>query len=519
MQYKLGIDVGGTNTDGVLLDENMKVIASAKTPTTEDVQSGIEATISKVLEQSMVNKADIKFAMLGTTQCTNAIVTRKGLNKVGVIRIGLPAGAAIAPMYSIPEDLTNTINVGNYQVYGGHEFNGELISPLDEDHIRKIAEELKGKTNSIAITSIFSPVNDSQEIRAQEILEEVLGTAEMTYSLSSNIGSIGLLERENATILNASIINVAKRTTEGFQNALMSHGIDSEVYFCQNDGTLMSKEYTLKYPILTVACGPTNSLRGASFLTNQNDAIIVDIGGTTTDIGVLQNGFPRESSLSVELGGVQTNFRMPDIYSIGLGGGTIVTVTEDEIQIGPDSVGYKLVEKATVFGGDTLTVTDIAVAKGVLDLGDKEKVTHLEDTFVDKAYAKIIEMISQGVERMKTSADDVPVVLCGGGSALIKGDIRGASRIFQPESGAVANAIGSAISDISGDLDRIYDISPDNRVAMIEAIKDEAIQNAVAAGADPERTTIISFEDVPLAYLPGNATRVKVKAAGALKAV
>lgn len=518
MQYKLGIDVGGTNTDGVLLDENMTVISSYKTPTTEDIQSGIEATIAKVLENTTVDKKDIKFAMLGTTQCTNAIVTRNGLNKVGVIRIGLPAGAAIAPMYSIPKDLTDAINAGAYQVHGGHEFNGELISPLDEDRIREIAKELKRKTNSIAITSIFSPVNDSQEIRAQEILEEELGTEGITYSLSSNIGSIGLLERENATILNASIINVAKRTTEGFQKALQSHGIDSEVYFCQNDGTLMSKEYTLKYPILTVACGPTNSLRGASFLTQQSDAIIVDIGGTTTDIGVLQNGFPRESSLSVELGGVQTNFRMPDIYSIGLGGGTIVTVNGEDFQIGPSSVGYKLVEKALVFGGDTLTVTDIAVAKGVLDLGDKDKVAHLDDAFVDTVYNAILEMISQGVERMKTSADDVPVVLCGGGSALIEGDIRGASRIDQPESGAVANAIGSAISDISGDLDRIYDISPDNRTAMIEAIKVEAIQNAINAGADPDNTVIISFEDVPLAYLPGNATRVKVKAAGALKA-
>src|SRR5699024_6395983 len=200
------------------------------------------------------------------------------------------------------------------------------------------------------------------------ILIEELGE-DISFSLSSEIGSIGLLERENATILNASIIDVDKKTILGFEKALQQNGITASIYFCQNDGTLMSKEYTVKYPILTVACGPTNSLRGASFLSDYKDAIIVDIGGTTSDIGVLNNGFPRESSLSVELGGVQTNFRMPELYSLGLGGGTIVQIKNNDFQIGSDSVGYRLPAEAKIFGGDVLTVTDIAVAKGILSRG------------------------------------------------------------------------------------------------------------------------------------------------------
>src|SRR5699024_11953250 len=158
-----------------------------------------------------------------------------------------------------------------------------------------------------------------------------------------------------------------------------------------------------------VACGPTNSLRGASFLSDFNNAIIVDIGGTTTDIGVLNNGFPRESSLSVELGGVQTNFRMPDIYSLGLGGGTIVQIKNNDFQIGPDSVGYRLPAEAKIFGGDVLTVTDIAVAKGVLDLGDRTLVEDLNTRLVDEIYEEILKMIERSIERMKTSAADVPV--------------------------------------------------------------------------------------------------------------
>src|SRR5699024_4628428 len=293
MRYKLGIDVGGTNTDGALLDANMNVLTAIKHPTTNDVESGIVEAVEKLLSSSAADKSQIDYAMLGTTQCTNAIVTRKNLNNVGVIRIGAPAGTAIEPVYSMPDDLKAIIGNYIYQVRGGHEFNGDLITELDEEYLQEIAAELKDKVNSIAITSIFSPVNKEHEVRAREIIEEIVGE-DVAFSLSSEIGSISLLERENATVLNAAIIDVAKRTTEGFEKALKSNDVDCEVYFCQNDGTLMSKEYTLKYPILTVACGPTNSLRGASFLSNYTDAIIADIGGTTTDIGILNNGRSEE---------------------------------------------------------------------------------------------------------------------------------------------------------------------------------------------------------------------------------
>ena len=95
---------------------------------------------------------------------------------------------------------------------------------------------------------------------------------------------------------------------------------NAEVYLSQNDGTLMTMEHARRYPILTIACGPTNSIRGASYLSRRDDAIVIDVGGTTTDLGVLSHGFPRESGVAVTIGGVRTNFRMPDLVSVGLGG-------------------------------------------------------------------------------------------------------------------------------------------------------------------------------------------------------
>lgn len=514
--YRIGIDVGGTHTDAVILDESYNVISVVKSPTTEDVSTGIYAAMKDVVASAGVPVEKIKFAMLGTTHCTNAIVERKRLNNVAVIRIGAPATLAIKPLVGVPEDLKAILGKHVYIVRGGHEFDGREIVELDEQHIYDIANEIKGKVDSIAIISVFSPVVNSHETRVAEILAEVLGD-DIALSLSNEIGSVGLIERENATILNAAIVNVARSTADGFVQALKREGIHAKVFFGQNDGTLMSVEYTVKYPILTIACGPTNSLRGASYLTNQSEAIVVDVGGTTTDVGVLIGSFPRQSSLAVEIGGVRTNFRMPDITAIGLGGGTIIRIADDgSFQIGPDSVGHLLHKKSLIFGGDTLTTTDVAVALGKVELGDSSLVVHLDNALLERIYDDMIEMVEETVDKMKTSSEPVPVILVGGGSILFPAELKGASVVIKPNNSGVANAIGSAISQVSGQIERIFSMNELGREKTFELAKDMARQEAINAGADPNELVIVDFEDVPLAYLPGDATKIRAKSAGPL---
>jgi N-methylhydantoinase A/oxoprolinase/acetone carboxylase beta subunit len=515
--YRIGIDVGGTNTDAVILDEAFNVISETKTPTTEDVSSGIYKAMREVINASNVPLSSIKYAMLGTTHATNAIVERKRLNSIAIIRLGAPATLAVKPLIGVPDDLRETLGKYVYIVQGGHEFDGREIMPLDEKALYKIAEEVKGHVDSVAVTSVFSPVSRDHEERAAEIMREVLGE-DMPVSLSCEIGSVGLLERENATILNASVVNVAKTTINGFVNALKEEGIhDARVFLGQNDGTLMSVDYALKYPILTVACGPTNSLRGASYLSGHDNAIVVDVGGTTTDVGVLVGSFPRESSLAVEIGGARTNFRMPDLVSVGLGGGTVVRIKDSgAFAIGPDSVGYRLTEKALVFGGDTLTTTDVVVALGKAEIGDPEKVRHLDRSLLENVYKEMTSMVELAIDRMKTSAEPVPVILVGGGSILVPESLEGASEVIRPENHGVANAIGSAIAQVSGQVERVFSLDELGREKTLELAKQMAINEAVEAGADPGSCEIVDIEDVPLAYLPGNATRVRVKAAGDL---
>lgn len=289
--------------------------------------------------------------MLGTTQCTNAIVERKKLAKVGVIRLGYPATASVLPYTAWPKEMVSVLT-GEYRLAGGgYEYDGQVLSSFSEEEIRSILKEWKGKVEAIAVVGVFSSLKNDQELRVADLVAEVMGE-ETPVSCSSLIGSVGLIERENATILNSALFKVIAATSNGFENALREEGItDAQVFLCQNDGTLMSIEYARKFPILTIACGPTNSIRGASYLAGIKDAMVLDVGGTTSDIGVLTAGFPRESSLAVDVGGVRTNFRMPDIVSIGLGGGSIVRNVNNEVTIGPDSVGYRITEEALVFGG------------------------------------------------------------------------------------------------------------------------------------------------------------------------
>ncbi|MCI9486754.1 MAG: hydantoinase/oxoprolinase family protein [Lachnospiraceae bacterium] len=516
--YKLGIDVGGTNTDAVLIDEELNVAAEVKFPTSEDIYGGILGAVRAVLGESGVDRSQIRQAMLGTTQCTNAIVERKNLAPVGILRIGAPATLGIRPMADWAEDIRR-IAVGTAVVGGGFEYDGRELAPFDREAAAAFFLEMKeAGVRSIAISCVFSTVRNDHELEAAKLCQEIMGE-DVHVSISSEIGSMGLIERENAAILNAALWQVAGRFTDGFAESLEEEGIaGADVYLSQNDGTLMTMEHARRYPILTVACGPTNSIRGASYLSRLRDAIVIDVGGTTTDLGVIHKGFPRESGVAVTIGGVRTNFRMPDVISIGLGGGSIVRGHGDgSVTVGPDSVGYEITKKALVFGGDVMTATDIAVRLGMADLGDPALVADIPLELAEKALAAVCVLLEDSIDAMKVSNGDIDVILVGGGSIIVPEQLAGAARVVKPEHFGCANAIGSAISKVSGTYEKLMDYDEIPRERALEQARAEAVEAAVKAGAVRETVEIIEVEDVPLAYYPGNTNRVKVKAAGDLR--
>jgi N-methylhydantoinase A/oxoprolinase/acetone carboxylase beta subunit len=510
---RIGIDVGGTNTDAVVMS-GREVLATHKTSTTADVGSGIRAALAEVLRQAGVGATRIRAVMIGTTHFTNSIVQVRSLARVGVIRLAAPATISLPPFVDWPERLRAAVSGYAVIVRGGYNYDGSEIARPDGGEIRRVAVAIhEAGIKTVAISSVFAPVNDAQERFARDIVRAV--APDMAITLSSELGRIGLLERENAAAMNASLADMAADVVRSFGDSLAALGVHCPFYVSQNDGTLMNPELAMRYPVLTFASGPTNSIRGGGFLSGLNDCIVVDIGGTTTDVGVLAGGLPRESSIAVDVGGVRTNFRMPDVLSIGLGGGSRIRREADRVSVGPDSVGFRLREEALVFGGRTLTATDIAVAAGAR-IGDAAAVSDLDSSLISGALACIRSTLDDAIDRMKTSAAPVPIVLVGGGSILAHRDIRGASQVIVPAQAGVANAIGAAIAEVSGEVDQVYSYERDGRDAALAQAKATASDKARAAGAKPDTIRIVDVEELPLQYLPGGAVRVRAKAVGEL---
>lgn len=513
-KYRIGIDVGGTNTDAVIMN-GREVVAAVKVATTEDVTGGVRGALQQVLSLSGIAQRHISGVMIGTTHFTNAVIERKHLVPTGVIRIGLPATASIPPMADWPEDIKSMIGDACYLIKGGYEFDGREINPLDEEAVVQIAVRLKEKgIVSAVVNSVFSPVNDSMERRASELLQQHYPQCDVV--MASEVGRVGLLERENAAILNASLRQLSTKTVDAFAQALRECSLDCPFFITQNDGTLMNADFVRRFPVLTFASGPTNSMRGAAFLSGYQDAIVVDVGGTTTDVGLLQKGFPRQSATTVNIGGVRTNFRMPDTLSVGLGGGSRVRQGENGVTIGPDSVGYRISEDAKVFGGNVLTTSDIAVALGRARFGDIDAVASLTPEFLTQA-AELMDRIAQDcVEKTRLSSEPLPVIVVGGGSVLL-GPTIGGLETLRPNHYSVANAVGAAIAQVSGEVDKIFSLEHLTREQAIAEAQAVATARAIDAGARADSIKLIDKEDVPLAYLPGNATRIRVKVVGDLE--
>ena len=507
---RIGIDVGGTHTDAVLMDGDA-VVAATKALTSANVTDGILNALETILGASDVAESNVDAVMLGTTQFTNAVVERRELADVAAIRIGLPSGRGLPPKAGWPGDIASAVGDHVYLLPGGYLYDGRELAVFDSAQAERVVADIAAKNiEAVAIASAFSPMNPEPEHRVAELLRVAVPGIRITES--HRIGRLGLLERENAAMLNSALLPFADRVVASFRRALQSRGLTCPFFVSQNDGTLMDAEFVRQFPALTFASGPTNSLRGAARLTGLDNAIVIDIGGTTSDIGVLQDGFPRESNVVIDVGGVRTNFRMPDILAIGLGGGSLVR--DHGRTIGPQSVGHRLVTEGLVFGGDTLTTTDVVVAAGVADIGDRGKVADLDRPTIEQALETIMDMLNDGIERMKPSSQPLPVVLVGGGAALVAGDLEAASKLHRPEHAGVANAIGAAIAQIGGEAERMVSYRETPREEALSAISSEAIELAVAAGADRDTIKIADIEETTLSYMDEGSTKVRIKAVG-----
>lgn len=507
MSLRIGIDVGGTNTDAVVL-KGSDVVAATKVTTSEDVTTGILSALTEVMEG--LKSSDVSSVIIGTTHFINAIAQAKKLDKVAAVRLATPP-QTLLPMIDWPDKLLEAVNGGIYVCAGGSQYDGRPLNPVDEVSLREAAREIKASgVRRIALSAVFSVVNDEPEKLAERILQEEIPDA--TITRSTLVGRTGILERENATILNAALLSLAEHVVEALGEVITRVGITAPILLSQNDGTVMTLETARLFPIFTIASGPTNSMRGAALLTGIRDGVVVDVGGTTTDVGMLRHGFPREATVAMSLAGVRSNFSIPDVLSLALGGGTVIS--DDGDTVGPESVGHRIVTEAMVFGGNTLTFTDIAVAGGALPIGDASAVTGLDQGVVRRALAIAGDRVVQAIDKAKLTGADTPIIIVGGGASLLA-SVPGLEHVVIPANAGVANAVGAAFAEAGGEVDRVFALEGTTRAEILKASREEATARAIEAGADPEQVRIITSEDIPLTHLPsGAAVHVRVKAVG-----
>ncbi|KAK5393581.1 hypothetical protein LTR79_009249 [Exophiala xenobiotica] len=558
-RYRIGVDVGGTNTDAVLISLSpTQIIASHKAPTTPDVTTGIAEAVHAVVTASNVPLSAISCVIIGTTHFVNAVVQRSpSLQRVGVVRLCGGAedgfGLGVPPFVDFPKDLRRLIATQPFFCQGGHQISGSEISPIDEAELKHVAEELvKARIFNVVISGIYSPLNAAHEIRASKILidrmTELCTESGLPHrprvTMSHLISSVGFLARENASILNAALRPLAERTISGFQRAMQDIflGDPCTLYLTQNDGSVLSAPDAIELPIRTFNSGPTNSIRGGEFLwhaasseasehTGRQDALVViDIGGTTSDSGLLlPNGLPRMSSLMSLVGGVRTNFALPAVESIGLGGGSIVRPSGEDMMVGPESVGFELPQKARLFGGDVLTATDIVAASELHSpsndnplkgLGDSAYLKDLTPELVGKAKDKMRRMVEEVVDRTKVQKGDVDVLIVGGGAILIDTNkpLAGVRAVRKVKGGEVANAVGAAISRVSGVVDTVADTSQQTLKQAQDAVTELAIEAAIENGAQRETIEIAEITILPIQYVDAKA-RILIKAVGVLDVV
>ncbi|KAF4464181.1 hypothetical protein FALBO_9003 [Fusarium albosuccineum] len=542
--YRIGVDVGGTNTDAAILDiravdtPGRGVLASHKASTTKDITSGIEAAIRAVIQDSKVDQSRVLSVTIGTTHFINALVEAdaRRLDRVAVVRLCGPFTRQIPPFSDFPVGLRSILDGGAYYLDGGLEIDGREIAPLDPEQIRKTARDIVASgIKAVALVGVFSPL-DHEGVH-EEVCKKILSeeAPELSVVCSHDIGPTGFLERENATILNAAILRTGHRVKKGFKRAMARLHLTCPVYLSQNDGTLIDADTAAEYPIKTFASGPTNSMTGAAFLAgldNQKRAdagseanstepqiLVVDIGGTTTDVcALLPSGFPRQAPGFVEVGGVRTAFSMPEVVSIGLGGGSKVQVDlqTDKVTIGPGSVGHCIQQEAKVFGGQTLTASDIVVALGKAELGDASLVKDIPSSIVENSRKELKRMIEGVVDQMKVSSAPVHVLLVGGGALLVTEDLDNVDKCIVPIHQGAANAVGAAIAKVSGEIDIVEIPEGRSEKEVIDAACAKAVDLAVQKGASREDVQIVEINKMPLQYTPNGAMRVQIRAVGHL---
>jgi N-methylhydantoinase A len=397
----IGLDVGGTHTDVVLLGKDgpikeVKVITDS---------SDLFATVIKGLEKVTqdIDLKKIHRVVLSTTLTTNAIIQGKS-HPVGMI---VTAGPGIDPVHFKTGD-------HYYTASGGIDHRGREIIPINKKEIEAIKKKLlnDGITH-VGVVSKFSVRNPSHELKIAKILNSSFDRLFLGHHYS---GNLNFPRRINTTFLNAATYPLHKKFWEAVKQSLKEKGFDVPIRILKPDGGNMKFESAIDHPAQSILSGPAASIMGAIRVASKNqETLVLDIGGTTTDMAVLKDGVPLLDPLGIEIGEFRTLIRSLSTHSIGVGGDSVVRCQKDAVTIGPDRVGM-----AMAYGGSAPTPTDALFVLGMGENGNRAKavagITPFADEWgisveaaADRIFNATCQKILDGARKMIAAINSKPV--------------------------------------------------------------------------------------------------------------
>lgn len=508
MYTKIAIDVGGTHTDAVLIAVDTsrqleRIIDTIKIQTHgADVTGSVLEVMGTLLDKNQMKAADIDQIQLGTTHFVNALKQRRNLQKVAAIRLALPASDLVPPFAAWPREVEELGQNCLYDemfgytaiIHGGNEYNGAVSTKLSRQELGTVAREIMARgIKHVVLSAPFSEKFPEMERLAKRELQQLLSD-EVEISLSQEIGRGNILQRENAAILNMSLREVSQQIFTDLQQRLGDAGYNAPLLITRNDGSCMPVGDAIVKPFLAYSSGQINSIRGAGILSKVKNAIVVDVGGTTTDVGILKDGIPHMVNLNSKEEGIDVKLTCAHQTSIALGGGSIIDFLPDgEINVNEQSVGHKLETESFYGGGDNFTVTDLALALGRLNIPDvdmdafQKRLEHsgITDAQLKAADEIVHQKVARLIDRIRIDNKPLPILLVGGGAHLIDETqlrrhlVMSYQEITVPAQAEVANAVGAS----TGKIMVIYSIEcPAEDEREKDAAREQAKQAAILRG-------------------------------------
>ncbi len=565
MTYRLGVDVGGTFTDLLLVDEKSGETFMAKVPSTPDDSSiGVLNGIERICEESGIDPHDVSKVMHGTTVATNAVLTRKGA-KVGLIttkgyrqvlqvaRSFCPGGLGGWVTYvkaPLMAPLELTIEADERM-----DAEGKVVTPLDRKALEKALDTLKGRVEALTICLLNSYVNGAHEVEARAVAREVLGD-DIPISISSEVvPEMQEYERTETTVVNSYVRPQVSKYVANLQSSLEDRlGEDVQLAILRSDGGLASARAAGESPVNLLLSGPAGGVAGAMYFCSRggyDNILTFDMGGTSTDVALIQNGEARIRR-ETRVGDITVRAPSVDVRTIGAGGGSIAFVPEltKALRVGPDSAGADPGPAAYMKGGDKPTVCDANVVLGYLPsdvkLGgrmeiNREAAEKAVQTLADamdidlmaaaEGVIKIVNESMLGALRLVSVEQgydprDFALVGFGGAGPLhanALGILSGAWPVIIPPGPGVLCAYGDATTQIRDEASQTFvartdEISADDLIAELEALRARASESFEADGIPVDMQQASYQADIRYAgqafELPLNVTIDDLKSTG-----